>query len=199
MAATKYTYSISNDFPNQKVDTDRLIKEIADDVTITTSLDCINTDGDVCDIWFADVLSAPEVTALDTVVANHSGDPIIYTTDVYGESLPILLTNSTTWVEKIKLSLPNCHATTYRFEWTFEWGTTDTSFPIHVRIRLDDATDVNNYTMVSTLAATAVAGSGFARLVLTEGSHFVDIDVKADNTNYSVGIRKVRIEALEVE
>jgi hypothetical protein len=34
---------------------------------------------------------------------------------------------------------------------------------------------------------------------LTEGAHFVDIDIKADNSGYSVGIRKVRIEATEVE
>ena len=200
MAATKYTYSISGDFPNQKVDSDRLTKEIDADVTITTALDYINTEGDDCDIWFVDALSAPEVTALDTVVANHSGDPIVYTKRVYAESLPILLTSSTEWVEKLKVTLPNCcEGTAYRFEWTFEWGTTDSSFPIHIRVQLDHTTNLNEYIMVSEQSLTANAASGFAQVTLTEGEHFVDIYLKADNADYSVGIRNARIEAVEVE
>jgi hypothetical protein len=199
MAATKYSYSISGDFPNQKEDTDRLTKEIADDATITTAFDYINTAGDDCDIWFADVLSAPEVTALDTVVANHSGDPIVYTERAYEESLPLLLTSSTAWTQKLRLSLPNCHAATYRLEWSFEWGTTSSSFPIYVRVQVDDTTDINEYAMVAVQAGTAYAGNGFTQVVLTEGAHYVDIDVKAANADYSVGIRKVRLEAVEVK
>jgi len=75
MAATKYTYSISQDFPNQKVDSDRLTKEI-DESAIVTGLDYINTSGDDCDIWFDDALSGGEETILDTIVANHSGAAI---------------------------------------------------------------------------------------------------------------------------
>ena len=75
MAATKYTYSISVDFPSQAVATDRLSQEIQDSA-IVTALDYINTNGDDCDIWFKDQLSAGDVTVLDGIVAAHSGIPL---------------------------------------------------------------------------------------------------------------------------
>ena len=53
MAATKYTYSISQDFPNGKVDPDRLTQEIQE-AAITIALQSINVGGDNCDIWFKD-------------------------------------------------------------------------------------------------------------------------------------------------
>jgi len=82
MAATKYTYSISQDFPNQKVDSDRLTLEIQNSAIIT-ALDYIETDGDSCDIWFKAELSPGDQSILSTVVANHSGEPLPEpTTDV---------------------------------------------------------------------------------------------------------------------
>lgn len=72
---TKYTYSISTDFPNGKVAPSRLTQEIQAS-SISIALDYINTSGDDCDIWFKDVLSSGDQTTLDGVVAAHSGDPI---------------------------------------------------------------------------------------------------------------------------
>ncbi len=76
MAATKYTYSISGDFPNQKVDISRLDREIRSSPDIVHALDYIGTTGDACDIWFKTALDSGEQTALDAIVAAHSGDPI---------------------------------------------------------------------------------------------------------------------------
>lgn len=73
MPATKYTYSISVDFPNQIVATDRLSIEIKDSA-IVTALDYINTSSDDCDIWFKDALSGGDETILDGLVAVHSGE-----------------------------------------------------------------------------------------------------------------------------
>ena len=77
MAATKYTYSISTDFPNGVVATDRLTVEIQDS-TIITALDYINTSGDDCDIWFKAAISAGDETTLNGIVAAHSGEPLPY-------------------------------------------------------------------------------------------------------------------------
>jgi hypothetical protein len=76
MAATKYTYSISGDFPNQKVNEALLIKEI-DESAIATALDYINTEGNDCDIWFVDALSGGDQTTLDGLVAAHQGTDTI--------------------------------------------------------------------------------------------------------------------------
>jgi hypothetical protein len=75
MAATKYAYSIQTDFPNHVVASDRLVQEIRLS-SIVTALDCVNTTGDVCDIWFKDTLSAGDESVLTGVVAVHSGTPL---------------------------------------------------------------------------------------------------------------------------
>jgi len=72
MTATKYTYSIQDDFPNHIVATDRLTLEITASA-IVTALDCINTSGDDCDIWFKAALSEGDETILDGLVSTHTG------------------------------------------------------------------------------------------------------------------------------
>lgn len=75
MAATKYTYSIQNDFPNQKVSTDRLLSEIRASA-IVTAIDYINTSGDDCDVWFKAELSTGDKTILDGLIAAHTGEAL---------------------------------------------------------------------------------------------------------------------------
>ena len=74
MTETKYTYSISGDFPNQKVNSDSLKNEI-DESAIVTALSYINTNLDDCDIWFGDALSGGDETILNGIVATHQGNP----------------------------------------------------------------------------------------------------------------------------
>ena len=75
MPATKYTYSIANDFPNAKVSGDRLTQEIRASAVIT-AFDYIGTSGDVADLWFKDALSSGDEASLVGLVAAHSGDPL---------------------------------------------------------------------------------------------------------------------------
>jgi hypothetical protein len=92
MPATKYTKSISVDFPNGKFDGSRLDQEIRDSAIIT-ALDRIDggiTAPDNCDIWFKDALSAGDQTVLDGIVAVHSGEPLqaLVAADMYFEGQP---------------------------------------------------------------------------------------------------------------
>lgn len=79
MADTAYTYSISADFPNGKVDSARLQQEIRASA-IVTALAGISTGGDICSILFKAALSAEDETILDGIVATHSGEPLVDTT-----------------------------------------------------------------------------------------------------------------------
>jgi hypothetical protein len=72
---TKYTYSISADFPNHKVDPSRLQLEIRTSAIITAQ-DYISTAGDACDIFFKADLSVGDKVLLDGIVAAHSGEPL---------------------------------------------------------------------------------------------------------------------------
>ena len=72
--AEKYTYSITDDFPNQKVDASKLAEEIRES-DISTALDYINTTVTICDIWFKAELSTLDSTAtLPAVIAAHDGE-----------------------------------------------------------------------------------------------------------------------------
>jgi hypothetical protein len=72
----KYTYSINNDFINQKIDSARLTSEISHS-NIIIALDYIATNGDDCDIYFKAELDGYNQSILDGVIAVHSGDPVV--------------------------------------------------------------------------------------------------------------------------
>jgi len=71
MAATKYTFSISQDL-SAGLESSTLENEIRDSAIIT-ALDRIDTAGDVLDIWFKDVLSAGDKTILYGDITNPAG------------------------------------------------------------------------------------------------------------------------------
>jgi hypothetical protein len=71
-----YRYSISTDFPNHVVATSRLQEEIRAS-TIVTAQDYINTEDDVCEIWFKADLSPADLLTLNGLVAVHSGEPLV--------------------------------------------------------------------------------------------------------------------------
>jgi len=75
MAASKYTKSVSGDFPSG-VNEDRLTEEISDS-SIVTAMDYIFKSGDICDIWFKDSLSTGDQTTLTSICSSHSGLPLL--------------------------------------------------------------------------------------------------------------------------
>jgi len=73
--AEKYSFGISDEFPYKKVDTSRLSKEISES-TITTSLDYINSNNIICDVWFKDVLTSDSSATLNVIISEHDGEPL---------------------------------------------------------------------------------------------------------------------------
>lgn len=71
--ATKYTFSVSSDFPNQKAHPTTLQNEI-NSSSITIAVEEINVIGDVCDVWMKASLSSAEQTTLNSIVAAHQGE-----------------------------------------------------------------------------------------------------------------------------
>lgn len=88
--SVKYTYSISNDFPNSIVNSDRLSSEIrSSDITI--ALDYINTYMNDCDIWFKADLTSPDQTVLSGVISAHGGAvPDVITPPTMDDGRPIV-------------------------------------------------------------------------------------------------------------
>ncbi len=74
--ATSFNYSITDDFPNSKVDTSRLYNELTES-TITIALTSISTTNDTLTFNFKTDISNGEETILDGIVANHTGEKLI--------------------------------------------------------------------------------------------------------------------------
>ena len=72
MAEMIYTYSITNDFPNGKLNSTKLVQEI-NASSIVTALIGVNTRGDVCNILFKAELSAADKTILDGNTTHPAG------------------------------------------------------------------------------------------------------------------------------
>jgi hypothetical protein len=89
MVSTKYTYTISTSFPNAKVESTRLTQEIQSSA-ITIAIERIDTNDDICDIWFKDALSQTDEAILNGLVAVHSGEPIPQ------PAQPVIVSNSIT-------------------------------------------------------------------------------------------------------
>lgn len=73
MAITVYNYSIADDTANGKVAPRNLDQEIRDDLTITKELAGVTISGNDLDISFQAALDVTEESALDSIVAAHTG------------------------------------------------------------------------------------------------------------------------------
>lgn len=73
--ATKYSYTISTEFPNAKANPSRLTLEIQES-DIATALEYIAVDEGDCEVWFKDDLSTKDEETLDGIVSVHSGEPL---------------------------------------------------------------------------------------------------------------------------
>ena len=72
MASVKYTYSVSADTLNGKVNSITLADEIANSI-ITIALDYIDVAADALNIWFKAALSSMEIAELTLIVQAHTG------------------------------------------------------------------------------------------------------------------------------
>lgn len=80
MAQTSYDYSISGDFQDSALVSDRLTFEIEDAFVLDSvipTLVYIGTSGDTATIYVSDPLSGPEKAVLDAVIAAHQYIPSI--------------------------------------------------------------------------------------------------------------------------
>lgn len=72
---TSKTYSITGDFPNQKVDLTALSQEIRAS-SISVALDYVSSAANDVDVFFKAEIDAGNETLLDVLIAAHTGDPI---------------------------------------------------------------------------------------------------------------------------
>jgi hypothetical protein len=201
MAATKYTYSITNDFPNDLVASNKLSIEI-EASSIVGTLERIDTVGDDCDIWFADALSGGDQTTLNGLVAAHSGSEYTSVKDGYLYSEAESSTTGTAWLQKAYYAVGNVAAGDYWVEWYCEVKTTDNTNPMCLRVRQDDTTTLGETSFVPDSSGNNgwVSQSGFAKVTLSNGDYVFDMDYCSLGTGKTeVSIRRARIRLIKVD
>lgn len=131
---TTYDYLMSS-FPNNKADLTRLTREIRQSPISSAELVYINYEPNNR-VWvvFSDPLSSPDHTALNILIQNHSGDPIIYQEGMYAESLSESVTSSDQYINKLVLQPGELRAGKYKIYFYCEVSNTNTSGITQVRV-----------------------------------------------------------------
>lgn len=203
MAATEYIYTISTDFLNGKVDIGRLTQEI-NNSSISTALNYTTTNktADTCSIWFADVLSSGDHTTLNGIVAVHSGEPLpppVKFGDAYTitEDSSTTTTTATEFQQKLRLNLTGLEAGIYRIGFSYEcMGSNKGQFV--GRVQVDDTTTIYEVDEELRPSAGWRSCSGFGKVTLTAGDHFVDLDYCTTQSNGASKIRRARLEIMGI-
>jgi hypothetical protein len=210
MAVTEYTYTISTDFPNGKVAPGRLYQEITESA-ITVSLDHITTDDDTCGVWFESALDTADKTILDgeqsppsasSIIGSHSGDPLPLPVK-FGDGYQIaeddaeLTTTSTSLQQKLRLNATGLLAGTYKVSWSYDClGSNKGKFK--ARIQIDDTTTL--YEALEELPPNRGWRncSGFSKVELSDGDHFIDLDFCTSQARGSAHIKNVYLEIVGI-
>ena len=123
--------------------------------------------------------------------AHLFGDNFFYTT-----SISISSTNSTTFIEKLKLTASGIPEGSYRVGWSFEWRMSKQNESFTYRVQLDDSinlgtntkspfVDVNEYQLIANF---------YYMPVLVSGTHTIDVDFHSSNSGATAYIQNVKIE-----
>jgi len=190
------TYSIASETATGAVEPPLLTQEIEDDAGITTALDYINTAGDVLDIYFTAALSAPEITALDALVAAHDAAETALTFRFVEENGAQTTTLETYQNAATLTPTTGLKKGVYRFSWTCEHRITPTdalNSRVQTRFRVDGSTKSNT----ASVSEQWECHSGWDRYFADEGEKpSLTLDYRRDpgvGGNDTVEIRKVRL------
>jgi len=205
-----YSKTISTDFPNGVVSPYRLQEEIKSS-SISTTLEYVSTEGVVCYIWFVEALSAEEITTLNSLVSNHSGEPwpskVASQIRFSSKSLGISSTTSKDWQTKMVLQTDPLVAGEYRVGWSFVWGMSRNTKVFEARILLDGnligyliqkpfgASSGSDSWGSDTVLDLALPVMGFAYETFDEsGEHTVSLQYRSTHKNTEAFIAMARLE-----
>lgn len=107
-------------------------------------------------------------------------------------------TNSTTYIQKLSLSLNDLQAGRYRIGWYFEWSMSNSSFRFDAKVELDDSDTLGVLYTRPNCSYSWHDNSGFSYVNLTEGSHYIDLDYRSSHCSKSASIRRARLEIWRV-
>lgn len=114
----------------------------------------------------------------------------------YAESDAQSSTNSTAYVNKVRLTTTSLTEGTYRIGWSYCWQIAATNAQFQGRVRVDNTTVIYLHIHRVSNANTAflLPASGFKQYTFTAGSHTIDIDYSSSSAASTAFIQYARIE-----
>lgn len=107
-------------------------------------------------------------------------------------------TNSTSPIQKARLSLTGITAGNYRIGWYYEWRRNSTSNDYMARVQIDDTTTIMEHSEESQDTNSWHCVSGFYIGAFTTGNHYIDFDHYGESTSNTSYTRRLRIEIWRV-
>jgi len=103
-------------------------------------------------------------------------------------------TNSTSWVQAVRVNVPSIPDSYFRVGWYFEWRRNTASNDFKAQVQIDDTETIMSMNEESKDVNSWHPASGFAILDLSTGTHTIDVDFAGETTGNTSYIRNIRIE-----
>lgn len=112
------------------------------------------------------------------------------------QSLGASTTTSTSWQQKLRLSVLDIPAGTYRIGVSFVWAYTNASRNFQGRVQIDDTTTIWEIIQEPADAGTdqRCPAAGFSYVALSAGDHDIDLDFRSSSFFDTAGIARAHIE-----
>jgi hypothetical protein len=125
-------------------------------------------------------------------VTNGDGANVFGTEYAYASSETLSSTTSTSYQQKLRLSVTGVPEGEYHVGWSFEWRVSNNSHEMKVRVQLDDADDLGRVELSCNQANKTQPASGFKKVSLN-GDHDIDLDYCATHASHAASIGRARL------
>jgi len=210
---TKYTYSISTDFPLGRLDVGRLDEEISNS-SLGPLFDGVSKRDDVCAVMFTSDLSSVQKEVLDgnvsppsgsSLIGNHTGEPIESESVWIVEQEKTIETSSTNYITALKLNTDSLPAGSYYLHWGFNLSGNRYNGELKYKVMLDGETALIEDSMLPPICYRGRFWTGgsndisyFKKLELLAGAHSISIHIASSSKSQTAIFKHGRIELTQV-
>jgi len=110
------------------------------------------------------------------------------------EEVGPLSTTSVSFLNALDTGNLNVPAGTYRVGWYLEWSISNSSYPFVCRLLMDNETSIMETNIRTPDASSWNVMSGFKYVIVSSGTHYVDVDFKSTKSGKTASIRNIRLE-----
>jgi hypothetical protein len=191
----EYSYNFT-DFLNDEVNTQRFADEIRNS-SIATTLSYLAV-RDKCYVYFGGALSGGDETTLEGLVAAHTGTSYSVPTSYSVEDNGTSNTTNTSYQQKLRLELNDIEGGAYIVFWAASVMSSDSGTRVQTRAQHNDSTTLGETDWHPETSSNEGYGpiSGFAKVTLTPGNHYFDLDFSSSQSGKTVSIRRASLLAM---